>query len=171
MLEKKDWYVGWAKFYQEYRLMGGTLSSKSYKKILDLIMYKVSQYLLDGFLFRFTSIGTFAIIKIERDFEKLRIDWGNSIKYKEYLMSQGKDLFSDENPNGEKWLVYFTDEYYYRLVWLRTDCKSKGVDVYKFKLSNKVDIFHQIHNNKQDVSFAKRFALVPSYGKGPNIIL
>jgi len=104
--------------YQHYIELGGDLSYEMYREIICSFNMTVMDQILDGReLDMGKGLSRLSIMRIERDFKRPTIDWGNSNKLKEELLTEGEELFSKNNPNGVKWFVYFTDDWYLRFYW------------------------------------------------------
>lgn len=105
-----------------------------YKEVLARFNKKASDQIIFGKALNFGSrIGNLLIKKIRRNYEKAIIDWGESKKFKAQLIASGQTPRSDEHPNGENWLIYFSDPWYLRWAWARKDvCRVKFSSAYKF---------------------------------------
>ncbi len=77
-----------------------------------------------------TNLGEINIRRVKR--KNLRPDWGSSNKNKKELLAKGMKLYekvgTDENGepvynDGVKWLVYHTEEYYYKVHWNKSIAK------------------------------------------------
>lgn len=77
-------------------------------------------------------LSTLGVLKIERDPNTLAVNWKKSHKLKQQLLSEGKKLYNSETGEGHKWLVYYTDNYYYRIWWNKASCNIPNKSVYKF---------------------------------------
>jgi hypothetical protein len=79
------------------------------------------------------QLGYIRIEKVLRT--RMMINWKQSLEFKAELEKQGIPLMSKDNPNGRKWLVFITDPYYVRWVWVRNkgQCKVHNHSVYTFK--------------------------------------
>lgn len=79
----------------------------------------VNMIIEEGILFNPNfNIGKFGVKKIERNFNKKTIDWGETNKLKAKGINQH---------------VYFTDDFYYRIGWDKINCTLKNKAVYRFK--------------------------------------
>lgn len=77
-----------------------------------------------------STLGEIGIRRVKR--KGLRPDWGASNKNKAELLAAGKTLYkkvgTDENGepaynDGVKWVVYHTEEYYYKVHWVKSIAK------------------------------------------------
>lgn len=80
------------------------------------------------------TIGRILIKKIRRRYEKLEVDWGASRTRKADLISQGITPKDEDHPDGENWILYYTDAWYARWAWQKRNgaCRVKNQSVYKF---------------------------------------
>jgi len=107
-------------------------SSDKYKDILSNFFKSVGVKLVEGKKFNLNnSNGYLAIRRVERSFYKPRINWGASNKYKQKIIDEGGTPLSGDN-GGKPWLVYFTDDEYFRLAWIKPTVGIKNTKFYKF---------------------------------------
>lgn len=61
-------------------------------------------------------------------------DWGASYKYKAELIAQGLQIKDKEHPDGKKWVIFHSDEYYVKYSWMKSggSCSVKNHTTYKF---------------------------------------
>lgn len=122
--------------YQHYIELGGDLSYEMYREIICSFNMTVMDQILDGReLDMGKGLSRLSIMRIERDFKRPTIDWGNSNKLKEELLTEGEELFSKNNPNGVKWFVYFTDDWYLRFYWEKKRCSLKNRSAYRLDIT------------------------------------
>jgi hypothetical protein len=91
-----------------------------YKEVVSRFNKKISDAILEGYTFnpKF-HLGKIRIKKVKRSFKKNPpIDWAESRK----LQAEGV----------EKYLVYYTDPYWYRWYWEKKRCTVKNKTVYCF---------------------------------------
>jgi hypothetical protein len=91
-----------------------------YKEVISRFNKKISEGILRGENFNLKErLGYIRIKKIKRSFKTTPpIDWAESRK----LQAQGV----------EKYLVYYTDPYWYRWYWEKKKCTVKNKSVYCF---------------------------------------
>ncbi len=106
-----------------------------YKEVLARVFRKVSDQIIFGGMFNLqNTLGYVRIKKIKRNYKKLVPDWGASNRLKAELLSQGKVPKDGLHPEGEEWLVFFSDPWYLRWAWLKAGvCKAKNSSVYMFR--------------------------------------
>ena len=95
-----------------------TVTYSSYKHALSEFHKKAVQMILCGKTFYMGhKLGLIRIKKVERNFDKPSINWGETNKLK---------------AEGINKHVYFTDEYWYRWYWNKSRASLKNKSVYKF---------------------------------------
>lgn len=108
-----------------------------FKEILTRVNKEVSKRMIhDGAVFDLKNrLGFIRIRKIKRNFSKEHVDWPESLKLKKRYLNEGYDLFTTSNPNGKKWLVYRSEEWYLRFAWLKKfgACVVPNQSVYRFR--------------------------------------
>lgn len=78
-------------------------------------------------------LGHILIKKIKRNYRKPVVDWGQSKVLKKQLQDKGVALWTKDNPDGEKWMVFHSDPWYLRWAWGKKHlCRVKNQTVYKF---------------------------------------
>ena len=109
------------------------VSKQLYRDICSEFNILVIDYILEGGKFNMkNNLSTLSILRIDRNNSKPKIDWGESNKYKEELLSKGKKLYNSETRKGVKWHIYYTDEEYCRYYWNKSKCRVTNKSVYKF---------------------------------------
>lgn len=123
---------------------------KTFSLVIREFNKEISDKILKGYKFKAVNLGIFEVLRVPR--KKATINWNDSKKYKQELIEKGITPYSrDENPDGEKWFIYFTDPWYFKWVWFKTKA-SKYVGnlfYYTFTASfdNKRGIAKAIKNN------------------------
>jgi hypothetical protein len=80
-----------------------------------------------------SKLGQVLIKKIRRNYIKSVPDWGASKAMKQDLINKGITPKGPEHPEGEDWIVFFTDPWYLRWAWAKKRiCKVRNQTVYKF---------------------------------------
>lgn len=77
-------------------------------------------------------LSTIQVVTVNRNYSNPQVDWQSSLALKESLEKEGKELYSKENPDGEKWLVFFTNSFYCKFHWHKKKCVVKNKSVYRF---------------------------------------
>ncbi len=108
-----------------------------FKEVLARHNKFVSESVILGSVFNFgQGLGLLLIKKIKRSYKALlkpEPDWGESKKRKAELIAEGKVPKGPDHPEGEDWLVFFTDPWYLRWAWSkRRICRIRNQTVYKF---------------------------------------
>lgn len=93
------------------------VESKKFAFIIQTFMELVFHKMVhDGFIFKVYLVGSFKIVKTVPKLREVsgflvgRVNHYETRKLKEYLLSEGRELYSKENPKGEKYIVYHTEE-------------------------------------------------------------
>ena len=90
-----------------------------FKYIVSEHNKKLINRILDGITVNLGSkLGKLRIKKVERNFYKKTIDWGETRKLK---------------AEGINKHVYYTDNYWFRWYWEKISCQIKNKSVYQFK--------------------------------------
>ena len=106
---------------------------EEFKRILVAHNKEVEKHILKGETFNLRNhLGYIAIRRVERNPEKLTPNWGETMKLKAKYIAEGKELFHPVlRPNGYKYMVFYTDEYWYRIGWTKMRT-VKNHTVYQF---------------------------------------
>jgi len=119
--------------YKHYVERGGDLSYRLFKEILSAFNEEAMDQILDGReLDMGKGLSRLSIMRIDRDFNRPTIDWKSSNELRDELLAEGESLYSKDNPDGVKWFVYFTDEWYLRFYWEKKRCQIKNRSAYRF---------------------------------------
>ena len=118
---------------------------KTFSTIIREFNIDISKEILKGYKFSpGNRLGTFNIIKDIRRGKS--INWGESNKYKQWLLDHNRLPFDKElAPDGEAWLVYFTDNTYYKWKWFK-----EGASKYIKNLNNFV--FKPVTANRRNIA-------------------
>lgn len=106
-----------------------------YRNILRSYYTKAREVIIKGDRFYFgKGLGYLKLEAITRNSKKslTRIDHGKTKILKKKLLAEGKTLWSKDNPEGEKYLIYYTDDYYPKVAWRKGSVKN--IYFYDFKL-------------------------------------
>jgi len=91
----------------------------------DLNDYFLDYILLENGELSLYGLCSFHLERLQRNFDKLAVDWYRSNKNKKEILARGGKIatkigISDKgNPifdDGEKWMVFFLDDFYFRVV-------------------------------------------------------
>lgn len=99
-------------------------------------------------------ISTLSVIRIKRDFKNPNVNWKASNELKEEIIEEGGRPRSDENPDGEDWLVYYDDPWYARFYWQKSRCQIPNKTAYRFDATrgdkgNKTALHQLLVENKE----------------------
>ena len=106
-----------------------------FKEATSRISKKASNMIIQGGILSLGNhLGYLKIRKINRTFKKSIVNWGETNKEKKKLLSQGLVLREGEK-EGEDWLIYYTDPWYFRWAWIRRNGSSifKNQTAYEFR--------------------------------------
>lgn len=123
-----------ADIYKEYiKEYKSDISYKDFKNILSQFNKQVSNEIVKGYKFNMGfKIGTIEIRKIEL-FKPL-INWGETNKLKQQLINEGKALYDSATGEGNKYMVYYTEEFTYQWHWFKFEQKVEGENRKMFPL-------------------------------------
>lgn len=123
-----------------YKKKAGILCYEAYRDICERFNQEVMKQIIEeGRVFDMLSrLSTIQIIRVNRAFGKLSrstINWAETDKRKAELIAEGKEhlLYNKEtNPDGIKWFVYYTNEFYCKFYWRKYQCNIPNRAVYRF---------------------------------------
>ena len=119
--------------YKHYVEMGGDLSFKEFRAVICDFNERAMDEILQGRELEMESgLSRMSIIRLTRNFNKLAVNWKESHAFKAELLAAGETLFSKENPDGKKWLIYFTNDWFARFYWEKKRCQINNQSVYRF---------------------------------------
>ena len=119
--------------YDLYTADGGTLPYRKFRDVCELFNKKAVKKLLEGKrIFMKNRLGYLQIIRIPRNYNRPRVNWGESYKYRDELLAEGKKLYDKDSGEGHKWLVYYTDDFFVRFHWSKKNCSVKNKTFYRF---------------------------------------
>lgn len=92
-----------------------------FREILLRHNRKVADAIIFGDVYNVGNfVGRILIKKIKRNYEKAVPNWGESKKRKAELIAQGIQPKDEQHPNGEEWMVFYTDPWYLRWAWAKS---------------------------------------------------
>lgn len=121
--------------YEDYQeTVDDPLSYEDYREVCELYNIYCMDKIIDGYTVNLGSyLSTLSIIRIERNYSNPAVNWKASNEYKQELIDQGITPYNKETaPDGEKWLIYYTDDWYCRFYWNKSQCKVRNKSVYSF---------------------------------------
>lgn len=125
---------------------------KTFSTIIREFNIDISTEILKGYKFSPGSrLGIFNLIKDIR--RGKTVNWGESNKYRQRLIDQGKVPFDKElAPHGEEWLIFYTDNTYYKWKWFKNGAsqyvKHIGNFVFKPVTANRRNIAKVVKEDK-----------------------
>tara|TARA_B100000963_G_scaffold354053_1_gene369894 strand:- start:9584 stop:10066 length:483 start_codon:yes stop_codon:yes gene_type:complete len=109
------------------------IESSLFKQLCEEFNMLVVDEMLEGKEFKMgNNLSTLSVRRIERNPMKPTIDWWESNKYKQELISQGMPLYDAETGKGAKWFIYYTDPWYCKYHWQKSKCKISNKTAYRF---------------------------------------
>ena len=129
------------------KLKGTTYST--FNNVINDFNIELKKEILKGYKFKFNGFGE---LKIVQDVRRGQcIDWAKSKQLKQEIIKQGKIPFSKDNPNGEKWFIYFEGDYF-KWLWNKpNNVKYIGnikYYVYKTTKDNRLDLGTVVKTSK-----------------------
>ena len=125
---------GSREIYKFYKGISDTpVDYKTFKDIIVKFNCGIVDNLLEGGIFNMgNKLSTLSIWRRKRDPRTMRVNWQESLAYKEDLEKNNIKLYDRETGEGEKWLIYLTDSHYFRYRWHKDKCMVKNKTVYRF---------------------------------------
>lgn len=111
------------------------ISIEIYKYVIKTFNKRIVEKILEGYKFNLgANLGFIAIKRLKRNHNRLSINWGASKKLKKEIIERGGIPYNKETaPDGEKWFVYYTDDYKHLWFWKRSWCTVKNKSFYAFR--------------------------------------
>lgn len=105
-----------------------------FKEVIAHYNKKASDAIIFGGVLNLGArLGDVIIKKIRRNYTKPVVNWGESKIAKKKLIEQGITPKDETHPDGEEWMVFYTDSWYLRWAWSKKRvCKVRNQTVYKF---------------------------------------
>ena len=135
------------------------LESSLFKQLCEEFNMLVIESILAGKEFNMGhNLSTMSVVRKDRDPRSPRVDWGESNKYKNELIKEGKALYDPDTNLGTKWHIYHTDEFYCKFYWRKGKCAVPNKSVYRFDATrglkgNKDKLIHLLKTD--DLSYLK----------------
>lgn len=119
-------------FYKEEK--DGQLEWKDFKQLCGRFNKRVMEEIIYGgkALEMGANLSFIKVVRIRRNHDKSVVNWGASNKKKKEILERGGTPKGEDNPDGEDWLIYFTDEWYARFRWKKKYCKVPYHTYYRF---------------------------------------
>ena len=104
-----------------------------FRSICSEFNISIIDYLLEGNKFDMGSnMSSLSVVRVDRDPRSPKVDWGESLKYRKELEADGSELYDSLTGKGEKWHIYYTDNFYCKYYWKKGKCRIPNKSVYKF---------------------------------------
>jgi len=123
--------------FQFYVSRGGNLDWKVWADVVARFNNSVmDEIIMEGREFDMgAGLSRICVLRIDRNHATPRVDWVSTRKLKEELLVEGKNLMSEDTPDGEPYLVYYTDDWYCRFFWEKRSCMVRNKSAYRFDAS------------------------------------
>jgi hypothetical protein len=144
---------------KEYIVEHGEIDTNLFRDICSEFNMLIVEDMLDGKEFNMgNNLSSLSVVRRERDPRSPRIDWGESNKYRQELIEEGKELYNSETDKGIKWHIYHTDGFYCKYYWRKGKCKVANKSVYRFDATrgvkgNKEKLIHLLKTD--DLAYLK----------------
>lgn len=130
------------------------LPKELFTTLIQEFNLEVVNRLLEGEAFNMRNhLSNICIKRMQRNPSSPTVDWWESLRYKQELLQEGKELYSEDNPEGNKWFIYYTDPWYCKYHWEKHRCKIPNKSAYRFTPSrglkgNKEKLTKLLKNNE-----------------------
>lgn len=102
------------------------ITLKIYSDVIRMFSQAIIEEIVKGYVLRLGCMGQIQVVKKQR--KGKNVNWNASMKFKEQLLEEGRPILKfdiDDNLNvvdngGEPYLIYFTSEEAYWLIWDRS---------------------------------------------------
>lgn len=124
--------------YKIYRQNGGIVSYEAYRDICGRFNQMVmDQIIYEGRSFDMGSyLSILKVIRKARNFKKPAINWKASNERRQEIIDEGGTPYHKEDaPEGQKWFIYFTDEWFCMFYWNKQTCKIANKSVYRLDIT------------------------------------
>jgi hypothetical protein len=132
--------------YEDYKeSVDDPLSYSDYRECCELFNKLSMEKIIEGYKLNMGSyLSTISIIRIPMNHDNPPVNWGETNKYKQELLSgeaeeapdegyNESDLYSKDNPDGIKYFIYHTNNWYARFYWNKKRAKVRNKSAYRFK--------------------------------------
>jgi len=141
--------------YENYREESDSPVSKDlHKKILQKFNTKAMEKIIyEGKVLNMEwYLSDLSILRVEANPNNPAVNWKASNELKQEIIEEGGTPKSDENPNGEDWLVYHDDDWIASFHWRKSGCTVPNKTVYSFRATrgdkgNKTKLKDRLRND------------------------
>ena len=124
--------------HQAYKEDGGEIPYDLFRDICEKYNMEAMNRVLQGETLPLGfGLATLSIVRIERDYSNPAVDWKSTMENKERLLTEEgydeEDLYSKDNPEGIKYFIYHTDDWYARFYWQKSRCRVPNKSAYAFR--------------------------------------
>ena len=122
-----------------YKSSGSTVDYTTFSRVVKKFNQKVIDLVCEGKEWPVPlNMGKIELITISRNFSNPQVNWPESMKHRQKLKDEGIVTKGPDNPDGEPWYIYYTDDFYTRIYWNKKNCIDKVLKnfrIYAFKPS------------------------------------
>lgn len=120
--------------YEFYLEQGGDLDYSMFRDVIsEFNIGAMDKIVYEGRTLEMGSnLSRLSVIRVDRNHASPRVNWPESNKLKQEIIDEGNEPMSDEHPDGEPWLIFYTDDWYCRFFWEKRNCKIKNHSAYRF---------------------------------------
>lgn len=122
--------------YADYREESSNPVSKAtHKKILEKFNTRaMEQIIYEGEVLEMGwYLSDLYIIRVEANPDHPAVNWKASHERKQKIIEEGGTPKSDENPDGEPWIVYHDDDWFAKFHWRKSGCTVPNKTAYSFR--------------------------------------
>ena len=107
--------------------------------------------ILKGFVFNIPyRLGKIFFTLSKRNFKKNKVDYKASLEIKRELESQGLHTKTKQHPDGEPWIVYYTNDTYIYISWVIKRAIFRNKTLYSFTPTDGLieEAYRRLNNDK-----------------------
>ena len=98
----------------------GSVDYETFKAVIKEYYKSLVESVINGESAKLPGrLGSVGSKTIKRNFDKKRINYPESLKYRQKLLAEGKTPREKGSTEGEDWIIYYTDSSYKRIFWDR----------------------------------------------------
>lgn len=141
--------------YDDYREdSDDPVSKDTHAKILEKFNVKAMEEIIyEGKVLEMGYyLSDLYILRVKADPNNPAVNWKRSKELKQEIIEDGGTPKSDENPDGEPWLVYHDDDWIAKFHWRKSGCTIPNKTAYSFRATrgdkgNKTKLKERLRND------------------------